>query len=129
MQRQNVLNTYNNVFNIQTTQKAIIMIKTLSTNEVIEELMSDTNANWTSEEARALTAYYEELEDSLGKPIVLDVVAIRCDWVCDTLVGVVNDYDIHEEGSIETREEQLDWLRKQTQVIELSKECVLYVQF
>ena len=105
------------------------MYITLSTNEIIDRLLEDTNASWTYEAARALAVYYEELEEDTGEPIVLDVVAIRCDWVCDTLVGVVNDYDIHEEGSIETREEQLKWLRKQTQVIELKDDVVLYIQF
>ena len=101
----------------------------LSTNEAIEALLADTNASWTVKEARALVEYYEELEEATGEPIALDVVAIRCEWACDTLVGVVNDYDIHEVGNIETREEQLDWLRDQTQVIELKNDVILYIQF
>lgn len=105
------------------------MYISLNTNEIIDALLADTNASWTVEEARALAEYYEELEECTGTPIALDVTAIRCDWACDTLVGVVNDYDIHEVGNIETREEQLDWLRDQTQVIELKNDVILYVQF
>lgn len=105
------------------------MYITVNTNEVIDRLLEDTEATWTVEEARALVEYYEELEDDLGEPIALNVVAIRCDWACDTLEGVVNDYDIHEVGNIETREEQLNWLRDQTQVIELKNDVILYIQF
>jgi len=105
------------------------MYISLNTNAVIDVLLEDTYASWTVEEARALAEYYEQLEEDTGEPIVLDVVAIRCEWSCDTLEGVVNDYDIHEVGTIETREEQLDWLRKQTEVIELKNDVILYVQF
>ena len=86
-------------------------------------------ALWSVEATRALVEYYEELEQEvLGESKALDI-AIHADWVFDTLRGVVNDYDIHEVGHIETREEQLDWLRDQTQVIELKNDVILYVQF
>ena len=105
------------------------MYITINTNEAIDRLLEDTNASWTVEQALALVEYYEELDEFSRTPIEIDVVTIRCDWACDTLRGVVNDYDIHEVGNIETREEQLDWLRDQTQVIELKNDVILYMQF
>ena len=105
------------------------MYISLSTNEVIDALLEDTHASWTVEEARALTEYYEQLEEDLGEPIALDIVAIRCEWACNTLEGIIEDYNILDEIQLETKDEQLEWLQDNTQVIQLSNNTVLYVQF
>ena len=105
------------------------MYISLNTNEAIEALLADTNASWTVEEARALVEYYEELEEATGEPIESDVVAIRCDWSCDTLEGIIEDYNILDEMQLETKEEQIQWLQDNTQVIELASNKVLYMQF
>lgn len=56
------------------------MIKTLSTNQAVTELLADQYASWSYDEAVALVQFYEELEDQQGEAIELDLVAIRCAW-------------------------------------------------
>ena len=43
--------------------------------------MSDKNANWSLEAAKALTEYLEDLEEDQGEQIELDIAAIRCDYI------------------------------------------------
>jgi len=53
---------------------------TLTTHAVANELHSDKNAAWSWAGACALANYLEELEESTGEEMELDVVAIRCDY-------------------------------------------------
>jgi len=70
------------------------MIKTLSTNEMINELLADEYAGWTYDEAEALVNFYEDLEDQLDEVIEFDPVSIRCEWVSATEEEVREMYDI-----------------------------------
>ena len=74
------------------------MIKTLSTNEMINELLADEYAGWTYDEAEALVNCYEELEDQQGEAIEFDRVAIRCDWTSATEEEAREMYSI--EGDV-----------------------------
>lgn len=56
------------------------MKKTLSTNQIADELRSDDNANWSYSGALALAEYLEQMEEDTGGEMELDVVAIRCDY-------------------------------------------------
>jgi hypothetical protein len=56
------------------------MKKTLTTYDIADELLADSNAAWTRAGAFALAEYLEELEQDSGEEIELDVVAIRCDF-------------------------------------------------
>jgi hypothetical protein len=56
------------------------MKKTLSTYDIAEKLIQDTNANWSRAGAFALAQYLEEYEESTGEELELDIVAIRCDY-------------------------------------------------
>jgi len=56
------------------------MIITLSTYDIADRLLRDSNACWTRAGAFALAEYLQELEDSTGETMELDVVAIRCDF-------------------------------------------------
>lgn len=53
---------------------------TLTTSDIAFKLQSDDNANWSYAGARALAEYLEEMEESMGEEMELDVVAIRCDF-------------------------------------------------
>ena len=103
------------------------MYITISTNEMVNKLMTDEYANWTYEEATALTAYYEELEEETDEPMQFDRVAIRCDWSSATLDEVISSYSTGEED-LHTCEEKLEWLQDRTQVIELD-DSLLYIEF
>lgn len=56
------------------------MKTTLSHYEAVSELLDDTYANWTRDEAEALVDYYEELEEDMDEAIEFDATSIRCDW-------------------------------------------------
>ena len=53
---------------------------TLNTRQVASYLAADKDANWSYSGALALAEYLEEMEESTGEEIELDVCAIRCDF-------------------------------------------------
>ena len=56
------------------------MKTTLSTSDIARALKSDDNAAWSWNGALALAEYLEELEESTGVEMKLDICAIRCDF-------------------------------------------------
>ena len=56
------------------------MKNTLSTNQIVEKLLADSNANWSRAGACALAEYLEEIEQESGQEMEFDAVAIRCDY-------------------------------------------------
>ena len=70
------------------------MINTLTTNQAVNELMADDNANWSYEAATALVEWVEALEDSTGEPIEFDPVALRCDFSEYTATDLVEEYSM-----------------------------------
>ena len=86
-------------------------------------------ALWTVEATRALVEYYEELEQEvLGESKALDI-AMHADWIVNHINDVMEDYSdviAYHRGE---SEECIEWLREQTQVIELRNEMLLYIQF
>jgi len=94
------------------------MKKTMTTHEIAESLINDQYANWSRNGARALAEYLEELEESTGEEMELDVVAIRCDfsewpslqaWAEDYFVNWREDLGIQadEEGEIGEIDEKI----------------------
>lgn len=98
------------------------MIKTLSTEQAINDLLSDQYAGWTYDEAETLVDWYEQLEQDTGTPIEFDRVAIRCEWASSTPEQFCNDYGIHKDEMIATLEDN-------TYYFELSNGNILYQQF
>ena len=69
------------------------MKKTLTTYEIAQELLQDSNANWSRAGAVALAEYLQELEDNTGNEMEMDIVAIRCDYSqYDSLESWADDY-------------------------------------
>jgi len=56
------------------------MKKTLNTYDIANELLADSHAAWSHAGAFALAEHLQELEESTGEELELDVVAIRCDY-------------------------------------------------
>jgi len=56
------------------------MKTTLNTSDIARAFKSDENAAWSWNGAKALAEYLEELEESTGEEMELDVTAIRCDF-------------------------------------------------
>jgi hypothetical protein len=55
------------------------MKRTLTTYDIARELLQDDYAAWTRSGAFALAEWLEEMEESTGEEMQLDIVAIRCD--------------------------------------------------
>lgn len=95
---------------------------TLTTYEVADRLIADSNAAWTRAGAYALAEYLEEIERESATEIELDVCAIRCDfseYASATLAAGAYDWESDQEKSDEENEtEALDYLIDQTSVIQ-----------
>jgi hypothetical protein len=99
------------------------MITTLSTNDIIDALLSDEYANWDYDTAKALAHFYEDLEDSTGEPIELDVVAIRCEWSEASKEEVRSNYNIDDGVDV------IEYLNDHTTCINIDFETVLFMEF
>lgn len=76
-------------------------------------------SSFTPPALEALFEYYEELEENMGSPIELDVVAICCEWSEEELEDVLKSYDC----------EDIDELRDNTTCIELCNGNILYMPY
>ena len=56
------------------------MKKTLSTDQIAQNLRADSNANWSRAGAYALAEHLEESEQESGQEMEFDACAIRCDF-------------------------------------------------
>ena len=66
---------------------------TLTTNEVANHLRQDQHASYSYKGSIALAEYLEELEESIGEPMELDIIAIRCDFTeYESLEELAKDY-------------------------------------
>jgi hypothetical protein len=95
------------------------MIETLTTYQIADRLLRDSNACWTRSGAFALAEYLQEMEDSTGEQIEFDAVAIRCDFSeYPSAVEAYNDISTGEELTEDDEEKALEWLRDNCQVID-----------
>lgn len=92
------------------------MKTTLTTSDIAHALKSDENANWGRAGARALAEWLEEMEESTGEEMELDVVAIRCDfseysslqdWAKDYFSNWKEDLDISEDDDEDEIDEKI----------------------
>jgi hypothetical protein len=94
------------------------MIITLSTYDIANRLLRDSNACWTRAGAFALAEYLQELEDSTGETMEFDAVAIRCDFAeYPSAVDAHNDITSGHDLTEDEEETALERLREIGQVI------------
>ncbi len=107
---------------------------TLTTYDIANALMQDSNANWSHSGAVALAEYLEEMEQSTGEEMELDVVAIRCDFSeYSSLIEWATDYfsqwradleidaDLEEDSDLEEIEEIIrEYIQENGQLIEFN---------
>lgn len=63
-----------------------------------------------------LFEYLEEIEDSTGEEIELDVIALCCDYTEDSIANVLKEYDL----------ETLEEIQDRTTVIMVDDETIIY---
>jgi hypothetical protein len=94
------------------------MIETLTTYDIADRLLRDSNACWTRAGALALAEYLQELEDSTGETMEFDAVAIRCDFAeYPSAVDAHNDITSGHDLTEDEEETALERLREIGQVI------------
>jgi hypothetical protein len=94
------------------------MIETLTTYDIADRLLRDSNACWTRAGAFALAEYLQELEDSTGETMEFDAVAIRCDFAeYPSAVDAHNDITSGHDLTEDEEETALERLREIGQVI------------
>ena len=71
--------------------------------------------NFTRPALRELFAYYEEIEESTGEAIKLDVIAICCDWCEHSAAELMHEYSGPDDT--ETLEDLLERLRDDATVL------------
>ena len=95
------------------------MIETLTTYQIADRLLRDSNACWTRAGAFALAEYLQELEDSTGEQMEFDAVAIRCDYSeYPTAVEAHNNITSGHDLTEDEEETALERMREIGQVIE-----------
>jgi hypothetical protein len=94
------------------------MIITLSTYEIANRLLNDSNACWTRAGAFALAEYLESMEEDTGEQMEYDAVAIRCDWTeYPSAVDAHNYITIGHDLTEDDEEKALERMREVGQVI------------
>jgi hypothetical protein len=95
------------------------MIETLTTYQIADSLLRDSNACWTRSGAFALAEYLQSIEDDTGEQMEFDAVAIRCDWSeYPSAVEAHNDITSGHDLTEDEEEIALERLREVGQVIE-----------
>jgi phosphosulfolactate synthase (CoM biosynthesis protein A) len=111
---------------------------TISTSRAIRELMSDENAKWSYDGARAVIEYLEEQEEQHGQDFEFDRVAIRCEFSeYETALEAAIDYGYEpnpnlgsdEQSSEEQESDALDWLQNMTTVLQRGSAIVIATDF
>jgi hypothetical protein len=97
------------------------MIITLSTYEIANRLLNDSNACWTRAGAFALAEYLESMEEDTGEQMEYDAVAIRCDFSeYSSAVEAHNNITQGHDLSENEEETALERMREIGQVIEFT---------
>ena len=78
------------------------IVKTLTTEEMVNDLLSDSYANWSEKGARALVEFLEEAWSGDGAPLEWDTVALRCEFIeYPDIETAKHDYSIEEDEDLE----------------------------
>ena len=104
------------------------MKKTISKYD-FERAFSDANreGNFSYEAKHLLFDYFEELEESCGIEIELDVIAICCEYEENTLEDIAQQYD--ELNNDANEDDVIGFLQDNTQYIGKTATCLVYASF
>lgn len=113
-----------------------IMIQTITRSTFIDafKTSNERKEQFSYNALVALFNYYEELEDSMGEQMELDVVAICCEWteyetVREAYENYQDDYSELWDDEQDRIDEALEYLRDRTQVILIDFERIIIANF
>jgi hypothetical protein len=97
------------------------MIETLTTYQIADRLLRDSNACWSRPGAFALAQYLQSVEEDTGETMEFDAVAIRCDYseypsAVEAHNSVTQGHDLTEEEE----ETALERMREIGEVLEFN---------
>jgi hypothetical protein len=96
-----------------------MIIKTLTTEEMMHDLICDEYAHWSPQGARALVEYWEDLSEDIGEDLEWDRAEMRCSFSEFTSWDdVCCSYEMDEEE-----------IRHRTVVIEFGNSGVILQEF
>jgi hypothetical protein len=97
------------------------MIETLTTYQIADRLLRDSNACWSRPGALALAKYLQSVEEDIGEQMEFDAVAIRCEWAeWPSAVDAHNDITIGHDLTEDEEDTALERLREVGEVIEFN---------
>jgi hypothetical protein len=97
------------------------MIITLSTYDIANRLLRDSNACWTRSGALAMAKWLESYEEDTGEQMEFDAVAIRCDWSeYPSAVEAHNDITRGHDWTEDEEQTALERMREIGEVIEFN---------
>lgn len=108
------------------------MKQTIGLSQFTDAFMAIRPNNFTYEGLVAIFDFIEQQESDTGEQQELDVIAICCDFIESTYAEVIKDYDLSdEEFSIpdEMPQAVIDYLNRETLVIGVTDETVIYFNF
>ena len=88
----------------------------------IDSFISIRPDNFSRDGLMALFNFFEQLEDDIGEPMELDVIAVCCEFSELTLKEAAEQYDIEDDDIIE-------WLRDNTIVIPVDDDTIIIQDF
>jgi len=73
--------------------------------------------NFSNEGLVILFDYLEDYEQSTGEELELDIIALCCDYIEDSLSNIVDSYSIDLEGEDDHEQAVKDYLENETTLI------------
>lgn len=109
------------------------MKQTVNKSDFIDQFrVMDRLDNFSYEARGLLFDYLEEMEESSGEEMEMDVIAVCCDFSEDTPESIADNYgiDISEcEDEDEVKEAVLDYLNDETMVVGETPSGIVYKVF
>lgn len=99
------------------------MKQTVYKSTFMDAFQSVRPGNFSYGGLEVLFDYFEELEESTGEEIELDVIAICCEYSELTHEEVRSNYNLDEDDDV------IDYLESNTQVIEVDDNTVIIQDF
>lgn len=95
------------------------MIITVNSHEFMDRFNTIRPKQFSYDALSELYNYLTQLEDATNEEIELDVIGLCCEWVEDTLINTLRDYDL----------KSLEELQNNTTVLELDNGKILYQSY
>ena len=111
------------------------MVKTITESEFVEAFDDyDRSENFSIEARRGLFEYMEDMEESMGEPMELDVISVCCEWgeyesAVEACQDYVSEFDDSDPNDPDDELKAHEFLCERTSVIRLASGGVVIEAF